>query len=86
MFLIAVVGIHAGEGAADVQNSPPFPGVRCGMSADPEQELPGSNTAPRLLFPYGWLYSPWNCLGLSPCHISIVTARGAFLGGVCAVQ
>lgn len=38
MFLIAVVGIHAGEGAGDVQNSPPFPGVRCGMSADPEQE------------------------------------------------
>lgn len=52
MFLIAVVRMHAGEGAAVLQkNNPSYPGVKCGMSADTEQELPGSNTAPRLFFP-----------------------------------
>lgn len=52
MFLIAVVKMHAGEGAAVLQkNNPSYPGMKCAVSADPEQELPGSNTAPRLLFP-----------------------------------
>lgn len=52
MFLIAVVRIDAGEGAAVLQTNSPFhPGVKRGMPADPEQELPGSNVAPRLFFP-----------------------------------
>lgn len=82
MFLIAVVGTHAGEGAADVQNSPPYPGVRWGMSADPGQDCQGQTQHPDSSFPKAGCTRPgtvWVCVHALPP----LSQQGVHSRGVC---